>query len=409
VWWKLPRDADARGGSGGSDVMRWDRLAASGAWRAARWCAAFMASLVLAWPATYGQELRRPLRLPQVPGFVTLTADLHVHSVFSDGEVWPTVHVREAWRDGLDVLSLTEHREYRPHAKDLTGGAMRAYEVARPLADRLGVILIPGVEITRPVPGQPSPWPVGSAHFNALYIQDDGPLDAPDLADALGLAKRQGAFLTWNHPAFMGRPAQWYPHVDDVHRRGLFQGIEIVNGDEYSPEAFGWALEKQFTILATSDAHLPMPAHLRSARRPATILFARTRDGAGVRDALEARRTLAWLDDDVWGEEQWVRATWNGALRTAPVPARGGAEFVAAIENLTSISFELNLPAGPVSLSHPTLNVGAAATTLLHGRTPQGLTPGPHRFDIPVEVRNLHSRPGAALSATLALELVVEQ
>ncbi len=225
---------------------------------------------------------------------------------------------------------------------------MRAYEVARPLADQLGMILVPGVEITRPVPGRPSPWPVGSAHFNALYIRDDGPLDAPELADALGLAKRQGAFITWNHPAFMGRRAQWFPHVDEVHRQGLFQGIEIVNGDEYSPEAFGWALEKQLTILAASDAHLPMPAHLRSARRPATILFAVTRDAAGVRDALEARRTLAWLDDDMWGEEQWVRATWDGALRTPPVPARAGAEFVAAIENVTSISFDLELPGGPL-------------------------------------------------------------
>ncbi len=64
--------------------------------------------------------------VPGPAGFQVLTADLHLHSVFSDGEVWPTVHVREAWRDGLDVISLTEHREYRPHARDLSGGALRA-------------------------------------------------------------------------------------------------------------------------------------------------------------------------------------------------------------------------------------------------------------------------------------------
>jgi hypothetical protein len=322
--------------------------------------------------------------------------------------VWPTIHVREAWRDGLDVVSLTEHREYRPHASDVTGGALRAYEVARPLAAQLGLILLPGVEITRPVPGNPSPWPVGSAHFNALYIQDDEPLDAADLADALGIAKRQGAFITWNHPLFMGRPAQWYPHVDAVHSQGLFQGIEIVNGDEYSADAFGWALEKGLTILAASDAHLPMPAHLRSARRPVTILFARTRDAAGVRDALDARRTLAWLDDDVWGAEEWVRALWAGALRAAPAQARPGREFVAAIENPTSISFDLAWTPGPLALSHPVLTVHAGGTTLLHGRTPQDLAPGSHRFELPVDVRNLHPRPGATLPATLPLELVVQ-
>jgi hypothetical protein len=368
--------------------------------------AAAAAALCLTLPAIHGQEVRRPLRLPQVPGFVTLTADLHLHSVFSDGDVWPTIHVREAWRDGLDVVSLTEHREYRPHAADIAGGAMRAYEVSRGLAYQLGVILIPGVEITRPVPGKASPWPVGSAHFNALYIQDEGPLDAPELADALGLAKRQGAFVTWNHPLFMGRPAQWYAHVDAVHRQGLFQGIEVVNGDEYSADAFGWALEKRLTILAASDAHLPMPAHLRSARRPITILLARSRDVSGVREALETRRTLAWLDDDVWGEEARVREMWNGALRTAPVAARSGAEFVAAIENPTSISFDVApLPDGPLVFSRPALTFRAGATTLLRGRTPQGLSPGPHHYDIPVEVRNLHPRPGAALAATLSLDL----
>jgi len=368
-----------------------------------------LVAVLLAWTATDGQELRRPLRLPELPGYVTLTADLHLHSVFSDGEVWPTVHVREAWRDGLDVVSLTEHREYRPHASDVEGGAIRAYEVARPLAAQLGLILLTGVEITRPVPGKPSPWPVGSAHFNALYIQDDGPLDAPDLAEALGIAKKQGAFITWNHPLFMGRPAQWFPHVDEVHRQGLFQGIEIVNGDEYSADAFGWALEKGLTILAASDAHLPMPAHLRSARRPVTILFARTRDAAGVRDALEARRTLAWLDDDVWGAEEWIRAIWNGALHTTPVGARPGEEFVAVIENPTSIAFSLAWTPGPLTLPRPTLAVGANATTLLHGRTPLGLSAGTHRFDLPLEVRNLHPRPGTALPATLPLELVVQR
>src|SRR5215213_4236021 len=262
-------------------------------------------------PPGAAQEQRHRLVVPGPTGFAVLTADLHLHSVFSDGEVWPTVHVREAWRDGLDVVSLTEHREYRPHARDLTGGAMRAYELARPLAEHLGILLVPGVEITRPVPGQPSPWPVGSAHFNALFVSDEEPLAAPDLAAALGAARAQGAFITWNHPQFMGRPARWFAHVNEVFEQHLFEGIEIVNGDEYSAEAFGWALERHLTILACSDAHLPMPAHLRSARRPVTLLFARTRSLEGVREALAERRTAAWLDNDVWAEEPWLRAIWD--------------------------------------------------------------------------------------------------
>ena len=42
-------------------------------------------------------------------GSVVLAADLHTHSVFSDGEVWPSIRVKEAHLDGLEVLAVTEH------------------------------------------------------------------------------------------------------------------------------------------------------------------------------------------------------------------------------------------------------------------------------------------------------------
>lgn len=55
--------------------------------------------------------VRLPLPVPDLPGFRTLKGDFHLHTVFSDGNVWPSVHVQEAWRDGLDVIALTEHAE----------------------------------------------------------------------------------------------------------------------------------------------------------------------------------------------------------------------------------------------------------------------------------------------------------
>ncbi len=115
---------------------------------------------------------RDPLPVPDLPGLKTLKADFHLHTVFSDGEVWPTVHVRDAWRDGLDAVALTDHVEYHPHASDVGVDLLRPYAVARPLADELGIILIPGVEITRPAPGSPATIPVGSGHFNALFVTD---------------------------------------------------------------------------------------------------------------------------------------------------------------------------------------------------------------------------------------------
>ena len=55
----------------------------------------------------------RAIVFPDVAGYLTLKADLHMHTVFSDGEVWPSVRVQEAQRDSLDIISLTEHLEYQ--------------------------------------------------------------------------------------------------------------------------------------------------------------------------------------------------------------------------------------------------------------------------------------------------------
>src|SRR5215204_2583699 len=363
-------------------------------------------------PPGAAQERRHRLIVPGPTGFEVLTADLHLHSVFSDGEVWPTVHVREAWRDGLDVVSLTEHREYRPHARDLTGGTLRAYELAKPLAEQLGILLVPGVEITRPVPGQTSPWPVGSAHFNALFISDEEPLDSPDLATALGTARGQGGFVTWNHPQFMGRPARWYQHVNELFDQRLFGGIEVVNGDEYSPEAFAWALERRLTILACSDAHLPMPAHLRSARRPVTLLFARRRDIPAIREALVERRTAAWLDGDVWGEEEWLRAIWDGAVQASAAvsPAwRAGADFALALENTSAIDFDVEVESAPAWLRVSQLRLPRSATALLRGRVLETAPAGLQQVALGVRVRNLHVRPDAQLRGTLSLRAVINR
>ena len=47
-------------------------------------------------------------------GYNVYKADLHTHTVFSDGQVMPSFRVYEAWLDGLDIMAVTEHIEYRP-------------------------------------------------------------------------------------------------------------------------------------------------------------------------------------------------------------------------------------------------------------------------------------------------------
>jgi hypothetical protein len=59
------------------------------------------------------KEARKEIILPQVRGLNIYKADLHTHSIFSDGSVTPQFRVSEAWQDGLDVIAITEHMEYR--------------------------------------------------------------------------------------------------------------------------------------------------------------------------------------------------------------------------------------------------------------------------------------------------------
>ena len=51
---------------------------------------------------------RTAVNIPDVPGYVTLKCDFHIHTVFSDGYVWPTVRAEEAWREGLDAIAITD-------------------------------------------------------------------------------------------------------------------------------------------------------------------------------------------------------------------------------------------------------------------------------------------------------------
>ena len=61
----------------------------------------------------------KKINFPEIDGYKVLVCDPHIHSVFSDGGVWPTIRVEEGIREGLDVVSITDHLEYQPHKEDI--------------------------------------------------------------------------------------------------------------------------------------------------------------------------------------------------------------------------------------------------------------------------------------------------
>ena len=56
-------------------------------------------------------NIRNEISIPGIDGYQTLKCDFHIHTVFSDGSVWPNIRVEEAWREGLDAIAMTDHIE----------------------------------------------------------------------------------------------------------------------------------------------------------------------------------------------------------------------------------------------------------------------------------------------------------
>ena len=192
-------------------------------------------------------QRRHEIQVPDLDGYTTLKCDFHMHTVFSDGLVWPTVRVDEAYREGLDAISLTEHIEYRPHKKDVVADHNRSFDLCQKQVEKLGILLIRGSEITRPMaPG----------HFNAIFLADSNPLEQKEYKDAFNEAKKQGAFIFWNHPGWAAQQpdtTKWWPEHTELYNEGCMHGIEVANGPLYMPEAIQWCLDKNLTMIGTSD------------------------------------------------------------------------------------------------------------------------------------------------------------
>ena len=60
-------------------------------------------------PANGESNPERHIEFPDTADYQTLVLDLHTHSVFSDGHVWPTVRVSEALRDGLHGMATVSY------------------------------------------------------------------------------------------------------------------------------------------------------------------------------------------------------------------------------------------------------------------------------------------------------------
>jgi hypothetical protein len=279
-------------------------------------------------------QVRRDLHIPDIPGYVTLKCDFHMHTVFSDGLVWPTVRVDEAWQEGLDAIAVTDHIEYHPHKKDVSTDLNRPYEIALPRAKELGMILIKAAEITRDTP---------PGHFNALFLKDVQPLDTNDLLAAMAAADEQGAFIWWNHPDWKPDKKGWFDIHTTLYEKKYLRGIEVVNGRSYYPTVQQWALDKDLTMLGNTDIHQPagseqMPA---GGHRPMTFVFAKEKTIPAIKEALVAGRTAVWFENTIIARQEYAEALLKASLKIADMDQQGKRTLRFAIANDSGLRLEL--------------------------------------------------------------------
>ena len=161
-------------------------------------------------------DTRREIQFPDIPGYKTVVADFHTHTVFSDGLVWPTVRMDEAWREGIDAIAVTDHIEYQPHKEYVSDDHNASYKVALPTAQRKNIMLIKGTEITRDTP---------PGHFNAVFVKDVDPINTPKFLEAVEAAIDQGGFVFWNHPGWQGpERGDWKEIHDTLHEKKWLGG-----------------------------------------------------------------------------------------------------------------------------------------------------------------------------------------
>ncbi len=344
----------------------------------------------------------RAIQFPDVPGFRTLTCDFHIHTVFSDGSVWPDIRVQEAVRDSLDAISLTEHLEYQPRKEDIPHpDRNRAYQLAEQYARPYGLVVVPGSEITRDMP---------PGHANAIFITDANKLLLNDPVEAYREARRQGAFTFWNHPNWVAQQKDGIATLSDMHRQliadDLLHGIEVVNELTYSDEALQIALDNNLTIMATSDIHglVDWTFHVHEGgHRPVTLVFAEDKTAEAIKAALFARRTVAWHNNTLAGRPEHLiplirssisiaGADYQGPSSVVNVLLKNESDALFILANRSNFTFHHD--AGIVMLRpHQTFKIEVKTREQLE------------RFDLVFEVLNAVTAPGQHPAVTWTVEV----
>ncbi len=282
------------------------------------------------------QDARTEIYIPKVKGMNVYKADFHLHTIYSDGDVTPDMRVIEAWRDGLDIIAITDHMEYRRierhlyrYMKDYIREDLRGlpkavntniltkdpdslgllvdfnvpHELAVEKAKNYGIHVVRGVEITRKQLGD----------YNALFTTDNNKIYDPNLEQTIRNARAQGAFIIHNHPMRDKNTENTItPFTNDLYAKGLIDGVEVFNGRWKWQHLFSHCINGGYTPFSNSDAHdyvswkYDVPNNERGAvrYRNMTLVLAKKLTDKDIHDALKKGNTIAYGNNNLVGKRE---------------------------------------------------------------------------------------------------------
>ena len=331
------------------------------------------------------QMQRKEFHLPDVNGYHVYKADLHLHTMFSDGNVTPEFRVQEAWYDGLDVIAITDHIEgrkwegkmlkflkgYLPKGtvpvndkvsrqpadkRGIQADLNVSYQSAAAVADEYGMTVIPGAEITRE--------PVAIGHFNALFIKDANKIYDANPAVAIENARQQGALIQHNHPGWRRTSVKMTEFETQVYEKGYINGIEVMNGSQFYPSVLQRAQERRIYVAANTDMHLTTQLYYQGEQRNMTLIFAKDKSLKSLKEALKERRTLAYSFGTVAGDEQLVKDFFLACIHAEVIKTDANGKHKVMLTNNSSVDFHLNFNGNSVCLDACSSRVVSAGKSL---------------------------------------------
>ncbi len=341
---------------------------------------------------THNKEIRHEIILPQVRGLNIYKADLHTHTIFSDAHVTPEYRVQEAWLDGLDVIAITEHVEYRDYEQkmiDFLSGYLPAdteavntnlldkgpekggiqvdlnlpIRLAEKAGERYGIVVVPGAEISR------TPETIG--HYNAIFVKDINTIYHPDCYESFRRAKAQGALVVHNHPGWRRPSMEIGPFEQKAYDEGLIDGIETFNSADLYPQAIDRAKKYGFFMVGATDAHISVARDylMHTPIRNMTMIFAKDKSLESLREALVNGMAIAYGWGILSGEESLLKDLFKASMQTRVERTDAKGVRTVAITNTTSISYTLRIggdnPFALAPFTTATVQVAAGAKLLV--------------------------------------------